>query len=268
MSSLTGKCDLFDHLSMEALHDVPNSNIRVSDIMECFKIFHKNTGGVIYQHKKVKVTPYNQDLVAQKCDNFEIITHTEEIPDRRTKTGTKTKTTYTYKFWGKEYTSLSELNKHTVWIKTEIRFNNLLELIPWLPYIIAEGAYTIDKEVIYIGKHNYAERHYEEMLNYGYDSELIHDYRARLAKLYWEVSIRYYNPVGRERCEYLTIKDGIAKLPEKSKGIDDFFTVTTTSGEKLKVIDSHTIDCGDLPLDQEAVGVNYVEKQDDKLYLE
>ena len=82
MSWASGKCDLFNHLSFckmrtidgsDKKEDLDKARVLYSDEMECFKIFKQRTGGVLHQHKRIEVTEHNQDFVAKKCGNFEII---------------------------------------------------------------------------------------------------------------------------------------------------------------------------------------------------
>lgn len=224
MSRLSGKCDLFDHISFEKMvPDKDNPNILRSDIMECFKIFKERTKGVIYQHKHLKVSENNQDLIEKLSEgNFKVITHKEEVQDLRRKDKTRTKVTYTYMYWDKEYT-LKEINKHGVFVKVPIRFNTLIDLIPYLPYLVSMSANNQEGEIVYITNKSYVDQEFEEMLEHGCDmTNMRNHYKKELSELYRDVILKYYNPQGREH-EELVEFDKDTLQGKLSKPIDDSF---------------------------------------------
>ena len=145
MSIYSGKCDLCDHIAgMGGWYDKngnpvkmgdPNVEAYYSDEMQDFLAFKKETGGVLHQHKKMTVTKWNHDEAKKWCPELEIIEHKKTVVDNRQKSGLRTETYYTYKYFNKEYT-LKELNKKGVWITIDIHFNTLLDLIPYYPYLI------------------------------------------------------------------------------------------------------------------------------------
>ena len=225
MSRVSGKCDFFDHLSFEKM--VPkegNPNVLVSDIMECFKILKRKTGGVIYQHEHLKVDLYNQKMIEELCDDFKVIEHKEEVKDLRKKSGVRTKTTYTYEYWGRTYNTLKELNKHGgVCVKVPIHFDNLVELLPYFPYLISASACNEDSETIFISKESFVEREFKDHLRYGLDSSSMRDhYRKELALLYRDVILTWFNPQGREIEEEVTF-DETTLQGKLSKPVDDNF---------------------------------------------
>ena len=166
----------------------------LSDEMEAFLEFKKATGGVIYQHVKVKITERNQEYISNLASNdfeFKLIPHTKIVPDKRLKSGSKEVTTYTYSYWGKEYSSLKEINKHGVYIRKEIHFETLLDLIPYYQYLVSASSHSNGKTTVYITDESYPDIRYKEGLTYGYDTNgdlSKHD----LAEHYIEVVKKYY----------------------------------------------------------------------------
>ena len=231
MSRFSGKCDLADHILMEKLRTIEGSDnpdelaksyVLYSDPMECFKIFKKKTGGVIYQHKRVnKVYEWNQDFIAEHCPQFEIIKHKTETPDKRAKSGMRVETTYTYKYWDKEYTA-KELSKKGVYITIKIHFNTLLDLIPYFPYTISVCCCDGSKETVYISDNSFVEEHADDAVQHGYEYDTYY-YRHELAEFYRECVLKYYNPAGKENIEEVEFdENGIGKV---SKHIDTEFDI-------------------------------------------
>lgn len=284
MSILTGKCDLYDHISMQKhrtkdgsdkKEDLEQARVYYSDIMECFNVFKARTDGVIYQHKKVKVSEYNQDMVAELCPFFEIIEHKEIKEDKRKKSDKKETITYTYNYWGKEYT-LKELNKKGVWISVPIKFNTLLELLPYFGYIVSSMCSYDGKETVYISSTNYAEEHQNEALEYGgeYALDIVSQYNQQLASLYQDVVNKYFCPFGRDRYDTVNFdENGIGYV---SSPIDPNFKIAWMIQKphwtSPKILDA---DKGMIQMSKEDLttylgnicDVFYVEKGEDVLYL-
>ena len=101
MSRFTGKCDLYDHIMMEKVYPMnPSSKYSplTSDELECFRIFKERTQGKLYQHFKLKLTPWNIDKEIELCNNPRILSkieHKEYREDKRYKDG-KRKRAYIY----------------------------------------------------------------------------------------------------------------------------------------------------------------------------
>lgn len=240
MSTLTGKCDLYDHISMmkhrtkdgsDKKEDLEKARVLYSDIMECFNIFKERTGGVIYQNKKITVSERNQNFIAKKVSFFKIIEHKEIKEDKRLKSGKKEIVTYTYEYWDKEYT-LKQLNKRGVWIKVPIYFNSLLELLPYFGYLVSSSCSSNGKETIFISDTNFAEMTRDEYLDYGFESASnIHKhYLEKLAELYKRVVLDYYNPIGRERIETVFFDENLRG--KVSRPIDENFRVSWLLSEE------------------------------------
>ena len=286
MSRFSGKCDLYDHIMMykhrtaegsDKKEDLEKARVLYSDEMECFKIFMERTGGILYQHKRLKVDEFNQSFIEKKCLSFKVISNTEQVPDKRSKTGYKWKTTQTYEYYGREYT-LKEINKRGVFITTEIHIKTLLDLIPYYPYIVSMCASNKDKETIYISDRSYAESEYDEHLQHGWESNMIHYYRDKLQDHYREVVLRYYNPGNREQIELLHFDEN--RRAHTRFKIDPNFKVNWywySTEEKLphwtspKVIDDNTIEISENDYNG-SLGhsgkISYVKYEDYPLYLD
>ena len=216
MSQFSGKCDLADWIAGQGGWFDKNGNpvkigdknvhVYYSDEMLDFKAFKESTGGVLHQHKKVKVDELNQDDVAKHCPDLIIHKHEEVVKDKRVASGEKTKTTYTYTYWGKEYT-LKELNKHGVWVTIDIHFDTLLDLIPYYPYNVSIGTRSDDKQVVYISDQSYVIKHRDSMIETGHFNDYWEHYQKELQKHYMEVVLEYFNPVDREVEEELNFFD-------------------------------------------------------------
>lgn len=240
MSIFSGKCDLCDHIAgMGGWYDRSGKPVKMgegvgvyySDEMQDFLEFKRRTGGVIYQHVKIKVTEWNQDLIAKKCSNFKIVEHTKVVPDRRTKIGQKEIKYYTYMYYGKEYNSLKELNKKHVYISKEIHFTTLLDIIPYYPYIIGIAVSNKDKLTIVIGNKSYVDEQEEEALQHGWEHSLVDYYRKELQDHYRSVVLNYFNPTGRQ-CVELVKFDSETLTGELSHKVDTNFPIQWDDGER------------------------------------
>jgi len=227
MSSYSGKCDLADHISgCGGWYDRDGNPVKMgqegvgayySDEMKDFIAFKEKTGGVIHQHKKFKISPWNHDDAIKLCPELEVIEHKRIVPDKRQKSGQREDIYYTYKYWGKEYT-LKELNKKGVWITIDIHFDTLLDLIPYYPYIVSMSC----GGTVYISDQSYVDEEIEDHLEHGWYSDFWQYYKKELQDHYREVVLRYFNPVGREHIEEVEFDPdlGIGKV---SKPIDENF---------------------------------------------
>ncbi len=192
MSRFSGKCDLYDHVSMMG-----------DDDLSAFYAFKKATGGVIYQHRNIReVTVYNQDFVKEHCDHFEIVKHEDSVADKRSKGGRKTVTYFTYIYYGKAYTAKELKKKGGVYIEWPIRFEGILDLIKYYPYIISIACYDDKrkKSHIVISNESYVDRQFEESFQFGHIS--MRDYYDReLADFYHKMAQRIDRRLEERTCE-------------------------------------------------------------------
>lgn len=196
MSRFSGKCDLYDHVMMEKTYPDPNNkNILISDELECFEIFKKRTGGILYQSQKVKLDEWNIDYWINYYNNPERLSkeaHTIIKEDKRCREGKKETTTYTYTYFGKTYSSLKELNSNGFYGTIEIKFNTLLDLLPYYPYIITMMACDQEHETIYISNSSYVDMYVKDVVNYSEPNfRMIEIFREELKKHYIKVISKY-----------------------------------------------------------------------------
>ena len=196
MSKFSGKCDLYDHIMMEKMTpSKDNPNILESDDFECFEIFKKRTGGVIYQSFKVDLDDY---IAQEEAKTSKILTcepYEEEIADKRCKNGKKTVKKYKYTFYGKPMT-LAEINKFGYYTDKEIRFDDILDLVPYFPYIIGMCVSDTDHETVFISRHSYVDEQEENFIRHGLRSMADH-YRKALKETY----INYVRELDKKNCK-------------------------------------------------------------------
>lgn len=197
MSGFSGRCDLYDHIMMEKMYPSENnSNLLISDEMECFKIFHEKTGGVIYQKFPLELNEFNIDAEISFHNNPQIlhkIEHVEHIPDKRVKSGIRTKVYYTYMYYGKEYKTLKDLNRRVYYATKEIHFRNIIDLIPYYPYTIAIACCTRDNgKYIEIADTSEIEDRYASYRKHGNDPKYLEHYTQQLQDHYIEIVNKYY----------------------------------------------------------------------------
>lgn len=147
MSMLTGKCDLYDHVYMIGTR---GTNDEMS-MKEKFNIFHKRTGGKLYQSIKIELNKRNIEFYLEKDKNK--LKKTEEG----------------YEYMGDTYKNLSQINKRGFYTDRVIEFDDMLELLPYLGYIIASAVSDSEKEIIYISKNEYNVERELEAMKLGYE---------------------------------------------------------------------------------------------------
>lgn len=168
MSKFSGKCDLYDHITMlKTYPDPENSNRLISNFDECFEIFKKRTNGVIYKHVQVELTKFN-------IDKFIAI---DKLLSK--KVNEKGKTIYTY--WNKEYKTLKALNKKGYIAAMPIYFNSIYDIVQYLPYTISYSS-SKESEYIILGSSEVEERILYALSNADFEriKELSH-YREDLS---------------------------------------------------------------------------------------
>ncbi len=208
MSKFSGKCDLYDHIAgMGGWFDKdgnpvkfgdPNVHVYYSDEWLDFLAFKEQTGGVLHQHRKITLTPWNHEDVKKLCKEFDYQEHTRIVLDKRVKNGQREEKYLTYTYYNKEYT-LKELNKKGIWITIDIHFDTLLDLIPYYPYIVSMAC----GGTVYISQQSFVDEELEDHLDGGWYSDFWQHYKKELQEHYQEVVLEYYNPEGREVTETL-----------------------------------------------------------------
>lgn len=203
MSCFSGKYDLFDAICMrkhrtitgsDKKSDLEKSSVLYNDELECFNIFKQETGGELYQLISVKdINEYNQDFIAKNCFfPFKIIKHKEERQDKRLKSGFRNVIFYTYEYCGKSYTKEQLKKASGVSIVKKIKFNTLLDLIPYYPYLVNMQCWNNNKLKIYISKESYVESSINDNLQRGFISPMLEIYKKDLQKHYLEVCKNYF----------------------------------------------------------------------------
>lgn len=149
--SIAGKCDLYDHVYMIGTKGTTDEMTK----QEKFDLFKQRTGGVLHQNIKVKVNKFNIDFLVENNQFLEKTDHN------------------TYLYFNKEYKTIKSLNKEGIFYRRKIHFDTMLDLVPYLPYIIGIMASDENGEYIEIGEHSYIDQQFLENLEYGYDSSNI-----------------------------------------------------------------------------------------------
>ena len=147
MSYITGKCDLYDHVYMIGSKGTTNSMSK----KEMFEVFKRRTNGTIHQCIRVPVTKFNIDFLIKHNTYLNRTDHN------------------TYILFNKEYKTLKQLNKAGVYYTRDIHFDTMLDLVPYLPYIIAMMTSDENGEYIVISEKSYIDSYYLECLEYGSD---------------------------------------------------------------------------------------------------
>lgn len=215
MSRYSGRFDLADHISgLSGWSDKNGNKVdntysgpRYGNEWEDFLVFKKQTNGVLHQHKKVVVSEWNQEQIKNLCSQFDFTEHTKIIKDKRLKSGEREEKYFTYTYYGKEYSSLKELNKKGVYITIDIKFDTLLDLIPYYPYIISVACHNEEGAYIVIGdRPQYLRERDNSLSSGGRVSNYWQSYAKKLQDHYREIVLNYYNPEGREVIEELDFK--------------------------------------------------------------
>lgn len=189
MSRFSGKSDLADTVMMQVMYkkypDMENSPL-VSDLMASFNKFKEETGGKLYQNFKLKLTEHNVDKEIERSD---FLTRTE-LPPKEGVNQRKKK--YLYNYFGKEFKTLDALNKYGYYAKREIKFDTLLDLIPYFPHIVTVMTHTNGKKYVEITRESFVDIEYLNFREYGSESSLHDYYKKELQDFYNEVYIKYY----------------------------------------------------------------------------
>lgn len=234
MSCFSSKFDLFDYMSgISGWRDKDDNKVndtyfnpRHENEWEDFLVFKERTKGMLHQHLKVVVSEYNQEDIKERCSQFDFTEHIKVIKDKRFKTGVREEKYFTYTYWNKEYSSLKELNKKGVYITIDIKFDTLLDLLPYYPYIVSSSASTEDSLYIVISSKPYPlERRDTSLKTGGRLSDDLEYCTKKLQDHYQEVVLKYYNSTNREVIEELEFKkfNDDNYIAKTSYDIDDKF---------------------------------------------
>lgn len=210
MSRFSGKCDLCDHINMNS------DSYNEFDELRNFEEFKRRTGGVIHQHRKIVVSTYNQEFVKEHCNGFDFDERVRRIPDNRCLNRVREEKYFMYTYYGKEYT-LKELNKRGVYITIDIKFNTLLDIIPYYPYVIAAMSSSEDSEYVVISTESETEYNFERSLKSGSIAHFPSIYNEDLQKHYLEVCRKYFLRDVESRTHYAQVKD--------LEKVDDFYVL-------------------------------------------
>jgi hypothetical protein len=192
MSRFSGKSDLADIILTQKMYPVYPGNLNsplTSDEMECFNIFKEKTKGVIHQHFKLELNEMNIDKEIEIVNSPRMLSK-KEIPwgdgkEHRTKK-------YVYIYWGKEYNSLKELNKKGYYSTKKIKFDTLLDIIPYYPHIVSFMSSDSQTMFVVISGESYVDYQYEEFRKFGSESSMYDFYRKELQNHYVEVVNTYF----------------------------------------------------------------------------
>lgn len=191
MSCLSGKSDLYDTVCLCDPTPDEGEGCVGYDLYRGFDEFYRKTGGFIHQKIKIEVDDYDiQSEIARGVKTLERWVKTVERDDKRTKSGKRMVGIPHYKYYGKEC-SLSDINHMGYYITRDIQFDNLIELLPFLPYIVGVLASDPDGMYVEIGEESYSEHYAKKLVCFGNNSLLDHYYRKELADLYKEVCKHY-----------------------------------------------------------------------------
>ena len=84
------------------------------------------------------------------------------------------------------------MNEHGFYGDIEIRFNTLLDLLPYYPYIITMMFSDREQETVYISNASYVDTYMKDVANYSEPSfRMIEIYRETLKKHYVKVINEY-----------------------------------------------------------------------------
>lgn len=236
MSRFSGKCDVFDHIYAGCAD--------WKEYFERFEEFKRKTGGKLYQERRVNVSNCN---VYDVCDmNPELQFEDAEVT-KTNKNGVSRKfKEKRFTYWDKEYVGLKALNKKGVYVRIEIPFETVLDLIPYYPYVIACNYWSKDKEVVILSHQSYPDSEIEDRLGGGYfmgqeSIECPLHHKHELQEHYRDVLNQLLYDIGGRRVQFSLKgielrKNGdhyLASAPE-GKPIDPNFPVKWFFPEEMK----------------------------------
>lgn len=221
MSGFSGKCDLFDHIY--------GGCENWKEYFERFEEFKRKTGGKLYQERKVSVSNCNIDDICEMNHNLK----SEEVEVIKTdKNGASRKFKEKhFTYWDKEYIGLKALNKKGVYVRIEIPFETVLDLIPYYPYVIACNYWSKDKEIVILARQSYPDSEIDDRLEGGYflgqpSIEWLLHYKHELQEHYRDVLGQLFYDIGDRRVQ-ISLKDAMLKKD------DDHYIITVQEGKPI-----------------------------------
>lgn len=217
MSRYSGKCDLadlvfgqggyFDRDGNQVEFGQEGVGAYYSDEWLDFLAFKKKTGGVLYQHKNVKVNSYNKEDLKKYCPDFDFKEVKHTVIDKRSKSGYRDVISYIYTYYGKEYTEQELNTKGGIYIKVAIKFDTLLDLLKYYPYLTSAVIADADKLTVFISDASFVDQEFDGLIKRGCVTTTRDFYNQELSKHYAEVALKYYNPIGHEISEEITFDE-------------------------------------------------------------
>lgn len=178
MSRFSGKCDIYDLIY---------SSCRSNDWemkKTAFEIFKEETGGKLYQNLTVELNAWNLDKEIEYINRPEYLSKEVEViqvPDKRCKSGFKTKEKVFVKYLG-ELIPLE--SKPKICVYKVIYFEDMIDLVPYYPYIVSSyGRYVKNGKIVCrvtISKESYLDNKYLDNRKLGGDISYLEQYRKNL----------------------------------------------------------------------------------------
>lgn len=174
-----------------------------SDLLQDFDAFKKQTGGIIYQHREIKLQSWMRDeefnFIKEHCSQFDY--HCLKEDGKAIKISD-----YTFTYWDNNY-SFKTLKKKGVWVEVPIMFNTLLDLLPYFPYIVT---FSCGNHVV-ITNESYVDSERTKHVENCWDSSMFNVYKKALADLYLDVCEKYFLYKKEERTKIITFGDRMFK---------------------------------------------------------
>lgn len=215
MGITCGKCNLEDHISgMGGYYDsITKKPVKfgdedcygyTSDLLQDFEAFKKQTGGVIYQHREIKLQSWMRDeefnFIKEHCSQFDY--HCLKEAGKAVKISD-----YTFTYWNNNY-SFKTLKKKGVWVEVPIMFNTLLDLLPYFPYIVT---FRCGNHVVITNESYVDSERTKHVENCWDNTQSFTHYKKNLADLYLEVCKRYFLYDLENRTKIITITNDMTK---------------------------------------------------------
>ena len=195
MSKFSGKCDIYDSMMISASADLKreDNESELDYELRCFELFKKTIGGKIYKKVKLELNQWNIDVEINKVNDERILSkveHKEIKKDRRSKSGVRENTYYTYYYFGEEYTNLKDINYYS---PIEIKIDTILDLIPYYTHIAGVIASSKDGMYIEVSNESYLDEKEEMYIRNGFDLKYVRKEKEELKRHYNLFVLKLYN---------------------------------------------------------------------------